>query len=481
MVSADKAVSLRRWYCEDVLKMDLKDIPEKDYNYELIKGACCENPIGYIPVPIGVAGPILINGEKVYVPLATTEGALIASINRGCKVVSENGGINCQVRDIGMTRAVLFAFKDPSEANRFSDWIREPSTFNSIKCCFNETSSFAKLRQIEPTIIGLKVHLRFVSLTGDAMGMNMVSKGCEKAVKFIKKKFPSAEFRSLSSNLCTDKKAAAINWDKGRGKNATATVTIKAEVVEKQLHTTVDNMVRLCYEKCFEGSALAGTIGGNNCQSANIVAAMFIATGQDPAQVVSSSMCMTTMNKSETGDLIVSCTMKCLEVGTVGGGTILAPQKTALKMLNCCGPNQTNPGENSCRLAKIICSTVLAGEVSLMAALCTDDLVKSHMRMNRSAVNVRADTEPNLLKLRTPTVSPQIIMSSESCDNFVPLSEMITVANNEPNFLQKKEKTNSLAADESQCLQKIKQTNSLVSDGSPCYQKMKQTNCLTFL
>lgn len=215
---------------------------------------------------------------------------------------------------------------------RFYNWIKLPSTFSAIKEKFEETSSYAKLIEIQPNQEGYKVFLRFVSKTGDAMGMNMISKACENAIKYIQEEFKTAEFRSLSSNLCTDKKAAAINWINGRGKSVISAVTIKAENVRTQLHTTVDKMVNLCKEKCSDGSAMAVTIGGGNAQAANVVAAIFLAAGQDAAQVITSSMCMTTMEKTDSGDLRVSCTMKCLEVGTVGGGTILPAQKNALKV-----------------------------------------------------------------------------------------------------------------------------------------------------
>uniref|UniRef100_A0AC35FM53 3-hydroxy-3-methylglutaryl-coenzyme A reductase n=1 Tax=Panagrolaimus sp. PS1159 TaxID=55785 RepID=A0AC35FM53_9BILA len=456
-VTAERAVVIRKRYFEELLKIDLKDIPDKGYNYELIKGACCENPIGYIPVPVGIAGPILINDEEIYAPLATTEGALIASVNRGCKVITDNGGIKSCVKDFGMTRAPHFSFPDVIDADKFCSWIED--NFSSLKSTFEETSNYAKLIEAEPHQSGKTVMLRCAATTGDAMGMNMVSKGCENVVRYIKKHYKAAEFRCLSSNLCTDKKAAAINWIKGRGKRAICEVTIKSESVQKQLHTTVDRMVEICQEKCSVGSAMAVTIGGQNAQAANVVAAMFIATGQDPAQVVSSSMCQTTMEKSKSGDLIVSCTMNCIEVGTVGGGTILAPQKAALKMLNCCGPHPTTPGKNAERLASIICSTVLAGEISLIAALCTDDLVKSHLRMNRSAVNVHADTEPNLLKMKSHI--PVIGHFQSTAD------------------ISEPETTNSRSG---RGLGLIKASDLMNAAGdSPCLQKMKRTNCTNIL
>ncbi|VDO57469.1 unnamed protein product [Onchocerca flexuosa] len=178
-----------------------------------------------------------------------------------------------------------------------------------------------------------------------------------------------------------------------------ADATIPAAVVQTTLKTSVDALVRLGQAKLLIGSSMAGTIGGWNAHAANIVAAIFIATGQDVAQVVSSSMCLTIMEKTELGDLYVSCSMRCLEVGTVGGGTILPAQTACLQMMGCGTPTSV-PGECATRLAEIICSTVLAGELSLMAALCSNDLVKSHIRLNRSTKSFLASTNSASLSRR---------------------------------------------------------------------------------
>ncbi|VDN23559.1 unnamed protein product [Gongylonema pulchrum] len=198
----------------------------------------------------------------------------------------------------------------------------------------------------------------------------------------LKKKYPEMEILSLSGNYCVDKKASAINWIKGRGKSVVSEATIPAAVVQSVLKTTVDAMVRLGQAKLMIGSSMAGTVGGWNAHAANVVAAIFIATGQDVAQLVSSSMCLTVMEKTELGDLYISCSMRCLEVGTVGGGTVLPAQRACLQMLGCSPPTSV-PGECSTRLAEIVCATVMAGELSLMAAQCSNDLVRSHIRLNR--------------------------------------------------------------------------------------------------
>jgi len=182
-----------------------------------------------------------------------------------------------------------------------------------------------------------------------------------------------------------DKKASAINWINGRGKSVVAEAVVPGVTVRSVLKCDVHEMVKLANAKLQVGSSSSITIGGWNAHAANVVAAIFLATGQDAAQVVSSSMCSTQLNATNENDLRITCTMKCIEVGTVGGGTILEPQKTALRILGCEGSNSTEPGANARRLSQIICGTVLVGELSLLAAQCSNDLVRSHMKLNRSS------------------------------------------------------------------------------------------------
>ncbi|KAG0758715.1 hypothetical protein G6F24_009600 [Rhizopus arrhizus] len=227
------------------------------------------------------------------------------------------------------------------------------------------------------------------------MGMNMISKGCEKALSKIEEYFPDMQIISLSGNFCTDKKPAAVNWIEGRGKSTVAEAVIPAAVVEKVLKTTVDALVELNISKNLVGSAMAGSVGGFNAHAANILTAVYLATGQDPAQNVESSNCMTLMKAINDGkDLYISCTMPCIEVGTIGGGTILPPQQAMLDMLGVRGPHPTEPGANARRLARIICASVMAGELSLCAALAAGHLVKAHMAHNRNTQPMMTATPP---------------------------------------------------------------------------------------
>ncbi|XP_017768371.1 PREDICTED: 3-hydroxy-3-methylglutaryl-coenzyme A reductase-like [Nicrophorus vespilloides] len=379
----ERAVRIRR----KLLKANFEGLPYKNYDYHKVMGVCCENNVGYIPVPVGVAGPLKLDGKTYYVPLATTEGCLVASTNRGCRAVNRCGIKSKLIAD-GMTRGPVVRFSTLEKATETLTWIE--SNFDSIKVKFDGTSRFARLTKIHPRLFGRLLFIRFVAKTGDAMGMNMLSKATEAALQFLKDKFEDMEILSLSGNFCTDKKSAAINWLEGRGKSVICEAIIPEEIVRTVLKTTVERLVDVNLSKNLIGSAAAGSVGGFNAHAANIVTAIFIATGQDAAQNVVSSNCMTLMEScgDDGKDLYITCTMPSIEIGTVGGGTILSPQGACLDMLGVKGSNVERPGENANQLAKIVCATVLAGEVSLMAALTEGHLVKSHLKHNRSNVKL---------------------------------------------------------------------------------------------
>nr|AKO63319.1 3-hydroxy-3-methylglutaryl coenzyme A reductase 2 [Leptinotarsa decemlineata] len=385
----------------------LTGLPFRNYDYSKVMGACCENVIGYMPVPVGYAGPLLLDGRELYVPMATTEGCLVASTNRGCRTLKQSGVISSIVGD-GMTRGPVVRFPSISKASAAMKWMESPSNFALMKEKFDASSRFARLTRILIRIAGRYLFIRFVAKTGDAMGMNMLSKGTELSLKFVQQEFPDMEIMSLSGNFCTDKKPAAVNWIEGRGKSVVCEAIISAKIVTSILKTNVHALVDVNYSKNMIGSAMAGSIGGFNAHAANIVTAIFIATGQDPAQNVGSSNCMTLMEPwGESGeDLYMSCTMPSIEIGTVGGGTVLPAQAACLEMLGVKGANHDNPGENANQLARIVCGMVLAGELSLMAALAAGHLVKSHLRHNRSTtvlpenlnLDTRIATEDNFLR-----------------------------------------------------------------------------------
>lgn len=372
--------------------LDTERLPYAHYDYDRVFGACCENVIGYMPLPVGVAGPLIIDGTPYHIPMATTEGCLVASTMRGCKAINSGGGVQTILTQDGMTRGPCVSFPSLARAGACKLWLDSEDGQRSIKKAFNSTSRFARLQHVKTAIAGTLLFIRFKTTTGDAMGMNMISKGVEHSLRFMTEEcgFDDMSVIAVSGNYCTDKKPAAINWIEGRGKSVVAEARIPKDVVQKVLKSDVDALVELNVSKNLVGSAMAGSVGGFNAHAANLVTAVYLACGQDPAQNVESSNCITLMNKVGD-DLQISVSMPSIEVGTIGGGTILEAQGSMLDLLGVRGPHPENPGDNSRRLACIIASAVLAAELSLCSALAAGHLVQSHMQHNRSKAPGSAD------------------------------------------------------------------------------------------
>lgn len=382
----DRAIAIRREIVKEKMcpsaaqPHPVDKIPYQNYDWSRVVGQSCENILGYVPIPLGLAGPLLIDGQEVGLPMATTEGALIASTHRGARAINLSGGCTTFVLKEGMTRAPVVEVDSLEEAVKLYRFCNENLTV--LQEAFESTTRFGKLRSVQCAISGRKVYMRFTAFTGDAMGMNMITKGCDKALEVLKEHIPTMRVLALSGNYCTDKKPSAINWIEGRGKTVVAEAVIKADIVEKTLKSSVDSIVNLNVDKNLVGSALAGSIGGFNAHAANVVAAMYLATGQDPAQVVESATCLTTMKKVGE-DLLISITMPSIEVGSVGGGTGLESQRAMLELMGCAGANQADPGANSRQVARIVAGAVLCGELSLMSGLAAGHLLSAHMKLNR--------------------------------------------------------------------------------------------------
>jgi NADP-dependent 3-hydroxy-3-methylglutaryl-CoA reductase len=401
-----RAVSVRRAVLQEQFGLHgLEGLPQEHFDYDAVHGSNCEAVIGYTPLPVGMVGPLPVDGIDAHVPLATTEGALVASTQRGCKALAHNG-VHTELLKDGISRAPLLQFPSVARAAEFARWAEQPSSLTLMKEAFESTTRFGKLTELRCRLAGHNVFVRFVCFAGDAMGMNMAGKGCEATLQALSRLFPDMCVASLSGNVCADKKAAAVNWVEGRGKSVVAEAIVSGSVVQSVLKTSVQAIVNVNTNKNLVGSAMAGALGGFNAHAANVVAALFLATGQDPAQVVESSHCLTLMEPANDGaDLRVSCTMPAIEVGTVGGGTSLAAQKACLRMLGVAGPHLQQPGSNAARLGRIVCATVLAGELSLIAALSAGDLIKSHMSLNRKGPSPSSPT-PIVAREATPA-APQ--------------------------------------------------------------------------
>lgn len=380
-LEAGDAIELRRTAVSELAGTPFEHIGNFSFDIETVSKRNIENMIGAVQVPLGVAGPLRVNGEYAngdfYIPLATTEGALVASADRGSSAITACGGANVRIFKDEMTRAPVFKTNDITGAKKLIDWVY--ANFPRLKEKAEETTQFGKLLSVETFVAGRNVFLRFSYSTGDAMGMNMVTIATDAAVDLILSE-NDVELVALSGNMCSDKKPAAINIVKGRGKTVSSEVILGREIILEKLKTTPERMAEVNYRKNLLGSARAGSLGFN-AHAANIVAAMFIACGQDAAHVVEASTAITTMELVPDG-LYCSVTLPSLPVGTVGGGTRIATQQECLKLLGVEGAGDT-PGANAKKLAEIVAAAVLAGEVSLIAALAARHLAKAHAEFGR--------------------------------------------------------------------------------------------------
>lgn len=380
----DTAIRLRRCAIEKLKNVEFEYIHNYTIDAESVTKRNIENMIGAIQIPLGIAGGIKIKGEyandEFMLPLATTEGALVASTNRGCSAITASGGANVRIFQDQMTRAPVFKMDDVVHARKFVDWVRKPETFEDMKEKAGETTRFGELISVEPYVTGNTVFLRFAYDTKDAMGMNMVTIATDAIINLISDEFGAYPI-SISGNMCTDKKPAAINNILGRGKTVGADITIPKHIVEKKLKTTPEMMEEVNYRKNLLGSARAGALG-YNAHAANIVAALYLACGQDAAHVVEGSTAITTMEVNEYGDLYCAVTMPSVQVGTVGGGTSIGTQRDCLNLLGVAGAGES-PGDNSKKLAEIVAAAVLAGEISLIGAQAAGHLARAHAELGR--------------------------------------------------------------------------------------------------
>ena len=317
-----------------------------------------------------------VHGENAdgefLIPLATTEGALVASISRGMSVINAGGGARAAVYEDYMTRAPVLRVDGIEHGRKVVEWI--DANMDRIHGAVAETTSHGRLHRIDVYPNGRSLYLRCLYETGDAMGMNMATIATEAICRLLERE-TGAVMISVSGNMCSDKKPAAINMINGRGKTVVAEARIPKDIVESKLHTTSAAVVETNYRKNLVGSSMAGTFGAN-AHAANMVAAFYIATGQDPAQVVGGSMSITTCEDID-GDLYICVRMPAVEVGTVGGGTRLPCQREALSMIGCLGDGKAK------KLAELVAVTVLAGELSTLAAQAAGQLGSAHAALGR--------------------------------------------------------------------------------------------------
>lgn len=337
-----------------------------------------ENFIGVVQMPVGIAGPVQINGENAngmfYVPLATTEGTLVASYSRGMRVINECGGVKTTVVEQFMQRAPAFIFSDAREAREFGAWVDE--NFEAIAAAAESTTSIGKLQHIHQWSVSRVRYLRFNYTTGDAAGQNMVGKATLAACEWIKANYPVQCEYLLSGNMDTDKKHSHLNMLHSRGKRVIAEIVLKREVLAKIMKVDTHTLARATV-LANTGALMAGA-AYNGPHSANGIASLFIATGQDEANVVESHAGLLSHELLPNGDLYMAVTLPSLIVATYGGGTGLPTQRECLELMDCYGKGKAN------KLAEIVAATVLAGDISLGCAVIAGHWVSSHDKYGRN-------------------------------------------------------------------------------------------------
>ncbi len=373
------AIKDRRVFAESYTGAKLSHISQYSFDAHSLSGNC-EHFVGTAQIPIGLAGPITINGEHAQgdflIPMATTEGTLVASYNRGMKVLNACGGVKCTIIGDSMQRAPVFIFEDAREARKFVEWINKNE--DKIRKQAESTSSIAKLQYIDSILSTKFAYLRFNYSTGDAAGQNMVGRATFVACSWIIEEYKEGVIKNffLESNLATDKKASQINVMRTRGKRVVAEILLKREILIEHMRVDPKN---LAYHGLVAnvGTILSGA-NNNGLHSANGITAMFIATGQDVANVAESSAGVLYTELTPENDLYISITIPSLIVATYGGGTGLATQTESLDMLGCVGKNKVR------KFAEIVAGVVLAGELSLAAAISSSDWVSSHEEYGRN-------------------------------------------------------------------------------------------------
>ncbi|MFH1177857.1 MAG: hydroxymethylglutaryl-CoA reductase [Acidobacteriota bacterium] len=370
-------LAARRKFVEQFTGARLKHLPQYSFDPGMTAGNI-ENFTGVAQVPIGFAGPLRLNGEHAVgdflIPLATTEGTLVASYNRGMKVMTLAGGVTCTVQADCMQRAPVFVFDSAREARAFKTWV--DTHMGPIRDAAEATSSVAKLLYIDTYLSNKFAYLRFNYTTGDAAGQNMVGRATFAACSWILEQVTTVRKFYLESNLATDKKASHVNMMRTRGKRVTAEAVVPRTILLEHMRVEPESL----HYHWGVGSLGAFLSGANNngAHSPNGITAMFIATGQDVANVAESSAGILYTELTPEKDLYISLTIPSLIVGTHGGGTGLATQRECLEVLGCVGKGKVN------KLAEIVAGVALAGELSLGAAISSLDWVSSHEKYGRN-------------------------------------------------------------------------------------------------
>ncbi|MBT9392023.1 hydroxymethylglutaryl-CoA reductase [Hymenobacter sp. NST-14] len=376
---ADEAIRARQEFAEEFTGQQFHHLKQYSFDAHELQGNC-EHFTGVAQIPVGLAGPLHVNGEHAQgdflIPLATTEGTLVASYNRGIQLLNLSGGVKCTVIGDAMQRAPVFVFDDARGARDFGRWVEEE--IGRIRPEAESTSRIAKLQYIDTYLSNKFAYLRFNYSTGDAAGQNMVGRATFAACSWILENYKGAPIRHfyLESNFATDKKASQINVMRTRGKRVVAEAVIKRDILQQRMRVTPEQLAY--HGQVSNVGAFISGANNNGAHSANGITAMFIATGQDVANVSESSAGVLYSEITPEKDLYISITIPSLIVATHGGGTGLATQNEYLRMLGCVGRGTVN------KFAEIVAGVVLAGELSLGSAISSSDWVSSHEQYGRN-------------------------------------------------------------------------------------------------
>lgn len=369
-------VTRRRAWVEEKTDCQMKHIAAYSIPSEEMRGNI-ENPVGAVQMPLGIAGPLLVNGRHAsgtfYVPLATTEGALVRSYERGMATLTRAGGASACVQQDENRVSPVFFFKDVEEADDFAR--NMPSNFEPLRAEAESTTRHGKLLRVECQQVGREVIVNFCYFTADAQGMNMIVKATERACQWLMSQSRASAFQIFSGH-CSEKRASGLLLAGGKGKRVTAGARLPASVLKTYLHTTAQQLCEMWHHTVL-GHIQANAIGYNG-HYANGLAAIFVACGQDVANIVNSAVGITNFELTREGDLYASVTLPSLTVATVGGGTALGTSRECLEMLGCAGSGM------AAKFAEIVAATLLAGELSMGAAIASGEFVAAHETYGRN-------------------------------------------------------------------------------------------------
>jgi hydroxymethylglutaryl-CoA reductase (NADPH) len=373
---AKDAVTNRREWIEEKTGVKLSHVGCYSTSSEQMRGNI-ENPIGAVQVPLGIAGPLAIRGTYAkgifYVPLATTEGALVRSYERGMLTLTRAGGVITRVYQDENRVSPVFQLSDVASAHDFV--IQLTQDFSTIKHEAESTTNHGKLLRLECHPVGREVIVNFCYYTADAHGMNMIVKATERACQWILRTTQAKNFY-LFSGLSSEKRGSGFLLNGGKGKKVTAGATLSADLIKSYLHITPAKLVDLWHHTVL--GHMQGNAIGYNAHYANGLAALFIACGQDVANIVNSAVGITNFELQDDGQAYVSVTLPSLTVGTVGGGTGLGTGHECLQMLGAAG----NGG--ALKFAEIAAATLLAGEISMAAAIASQEFTQAHDKYGRN-------------------------------------------------------------------------------------------------